>query len=154
MPLAVSAEPITSYGARSVYLAALDELARRYGRSTLREALEEYEPPLGVFLVARDDGDLAGGVGVRAIADDRGPVGEVKRLWVRPDLRRRGVATALMSAVESAARDRGFTRLYLETGVRQPEAIALYERLAWTPVAAYPEGAVTHPDTLRFTRPL
>lgn len=153
MPLAVSAEPITSYGARSVYLAALDELARRYGRSTLREAFEEYEPPLGLFLVARDGGDLAGGVGVRAIADG-GAVGEVKRLWVRPDLRRRGVATALMSAAEAAARDRGFTRLYLETGARQPEAIALYERLAWTPVETYPEGAVTHPDTLRFTKPL
>ena len=154
MPLTLEAEPITGYGARSLYLAALDELARRYDRTTLREALEEYEPPHGLFVVARDDGALAGGVGVRSISPASEALGEVKRLWVRPDLRRRGVASRLMGALEVYARAAGFARLYLETGLRQPEAIALYRREGWEEIAAYPEGATRHPNSLLFTKPL
>ena len=154
MPLTVGVEPISGYGARSLYLAALDELVRRYERTTMREALEEYEPPRGLFVVARDDGALAGGAGVRSIGPPDDALGEVKRLWVRPDLRRRGVATRLMTDLEGYARQAGFARLYLETGPRQPEAIALYRRESWVEVAAYPEGAVRHPSSLLFTKPL
>ncbi len=154
MPLTVEREPVTGYGARSLYLAALDELARRYERTTLREALEEYEPPGGLFVVARDDGALVGGAGVRSIGDPDDALGEVKRLWVRPDRRRHGVATRLMAAVEDCARDAGLARLYLETGPRQPEAIAFYRREGWVEVAAYPEGATPHPNSLLFTKPL
>ncbi len=154
MPLTVGPEPVTGYGARSLYLAALDELARRYERTTLREALKEYEPPSGLFLVARDDGALAGAAGVRSIGEPGGGLGEVKRLWVRPDLRRHGVATRIMSALEGHAREAGFARLYLETGPRQPEAIALYRREGWVEVAAYPEGATRHPNSLLFTKSL
>lgn len=154
MPLAIGVEPISGYGARSLYLAALDELARRYERTTMREALEEYEPPRGLFVVARDDGALAGGAGVRSIGPPDDALGEVKRLWVRPDLRRRGVATRLMSALEGHAREAGFARLYLETGPRQPEAIALYRREGWVEVGAYPEGATRHPNSLLFAKPL
>ena len=154
MPLAIGVEPISGYGARSLYLAALDELARRYERTTLREALEEYEPPHGLFVVARDDGALAGGAGVRMIGNPEEALGEVKRLWVRPDLRRRGVATRIMTALEGHARETGLTRLYLETGPRQPEAIALYRREGWVEVAAYPEGATRHPNSLLFAKPL
>jgi GNAT superfamily N-acetyltransferase len=154
VPVDVAPEPITSYGARSVYLAALDELARRYERGTFREALEEYEPPRGIFLVARLDGHLVGGVGVRPILGPGDAAGEVKRLWVRPDQRRHGVATSLMTALEAASRDLGYRRLYLETGPRQPEAIALYASAGWVGIESFPEGAVSHPHSLRFSKDL
>jgi len=96
----------------------------------------------------------AGGVGVRPIGDPAQRLGEVKRLWVRPDLRRGGVATDLMSAIETRARQLGYERLYLETGPAQPEALALYVTTGWTPVDEFPPGAFAHRDSHRFTKAL
>ena len=150
--LAIQVEPVTSPGALSVIYAALDELARRYGPGADAEhlELEEMTPPHGLFVVARDDGHVAGGVGVRTIPAPERHVGEVKRLWVRPDLRRAGVGARLMDAVVDGARELGFLDLYLETGFRQPEAIAFYPRIGWEPVTALPEGAHSYPGAHRF----
>ena len=57
--------------------------------------------------------------------------GEVKRLWVDPTWRGRGLGRRLMSELEDAARGLGFTSLHLGTGDRQPEAVALYESAGW-----------------------
>ncbi len=150
----IDEESITSSGALSVYHAAIDELARRYGSLEDSEHLsaDEMIPPNGTFLVARRDGHLVGGVGLRAIADPGLRLGEVKRLWVRPDQRREGAGIALMGALEDRARSMGFVRLYLETGPRQPEALALYERGGWIPVEAFPDGAFSYPSAHRFTK--
>ncbi|WP_218038448.1 GNAT family N-acetyltransferase [Acrocarpospora pleiomorpha] len=56
---------------------------------------------------------------------------EVKRVVVARGHRRRGLARALVSAVEELAAARGIDRLVLQTGIRQPEAISLYESLGW-----------------------
>ncbi|MEO9180587.1 MAG: GNAT family N-acetyltransferase, partial [Acidimicrobiales bacterium] len=123
--LTIKEEPIDSNGALSVLHAATDELTQRYGGSGDSEHLhvDELRPPLGLFLVARLDGHLAGGVGLRSIADPNSHWGEIKRLWVRVDLRRAGIAAKLMDDVVAAAKRFGYERLYLETGPRQPEAI-------------------------------
>jgi GNAT superfamily N-acetyltransferase len=63
---------------------------------------------------------------------------EVKRMFVRPSHRRRGLAAGVLAAVERSALDRGIEVLYLQTGIRQPEAVALYEREGWTRTDAYP----------------
>lgn len=52
---------------------------------------------------------------------------ELKRMYVAPAARRRGVGRQLLAALEQAARERGWTTLLLDTGRRQPEAVALYE---------------------------
>ena len=66
---------------------------------------------------------------------------EVKRMYVRPQARRRGVALALLTALEAEARRLGARRIVLETGTAQPEAIALYERHGYTPIPRYPPYA-------------
>ena len=53
---------------------------------------------------------------------------EVKRMFVKPKTRRHGIAAAVLQALESEAKRRGFTRCILETGARMTEAIALYRR--------------------------
>lgn len=63
---------------------------------------------------------------------------EVKRMFVRPTHRRRGLAAGVLAAVERSALDRGIKVLRLQTGVRQPEAVALYEREGWTRIDPYP----------------
>ncbi len=155
--LAIAAEPFTGPGPQSIVLAATDEFDRLYGvgnRGAHDLVAGDFDPPLGTYLVARIEGHLAGGVGLRRILDPSLHVGEIKRLWIRPDLRRSGVATTLMAQVEHAASVLGYTTLYLETGPRQPGARALYERLGWERVDAYPEGAHVHATGTRFRRAL
>ncbi len=152
--LVIADELVTSNGAQSVYCAALDELNRRYGGSDEDKhvSLEELLPPRGLFLVARVDDHLVGGVGLRPISDPALEVGEVKRLWVRPDCRRLGYGVALMNEIEERARGLQYRRLYLESGYAQPEALALYRGRGWEAVDEYPPGAFSYPIANRFTK--
>lgn len=85
-------------------------------------------PPGGTFLVAYLDGDAVGCGGVRR---HQGDVAEIKRLWVDPPARGRGVARALVARLEEEAALLGYRALVLETGLRQPEALRLYESLGY-----------------------
>jgi GNAT superfamily N-acetyltransferase len=149
----IGEEPFDSPGPQAIVHSALDELNRRYG-TNMRGAHDlhagDFDPPRGLFLVAREEGHLVGGVGLRPIVEPHLRIGEVKRLWVRPDLRRHGLAVELMDRIVEAAANRGYARLYLETGPRQPEARALYEGLAWERVESYPPGAFAHDTGIRF----
>jgi GNAT superfamily N-acetyltransferase len=93
--------------------------------------------------VARDDEGTALGCGaLRALGDD---VAEVKRMYVVPAARGRGVSKAVLAALEDAAREHGWTTLRLETGPLQPDAIGLYTSAGYRPIGAF--GAyVGHPD--------
>jgi GNAT superfamily N-acetyltransferase len=98
---------------------------------------------VSLVLVARDDEGTALGCGVlRVLADG---VAEVKRMYVVPTARGRGVGRTLLADLEEAARDLGWTTLRLETGPRQPEAVALYMRAGYRPIAAF-GGYVDAPD--------
>ena len=152
--LLIGEELITTHGALSVYHASIDELNRRYGGSEedLHLHVEELMPPTGSFVVARLDGHPIGGVGLRPIGNPDLHLGEIKRLWVRPDQRRGGVGVALMSAIEERARDIGFLQLYLESGYAQPEALELYRTSGWASADNYPSGAHCYPLAERFTK--
>ena len=107
---------------------------------------------VAVVLVARDAGGEAVGCGaLRPLGDG---VAEIKRMYVVPAARGRGLSKLLLAGLEAAARDRGWTTLRLETGPRQPEAIALYEGAGYRPIAAfgpYPDDA---DDSLFYERVL
>ena len=110
------------------------ELRARYDGGT-----EPGTPPsaadLALVLLARGvDGTAIGCGALRRIADG---VGELKRMYVVPAARGRGVARALLAALEDEARNRGWSTLRLETGPRQPEAIALYTGAGYRPVEAF-----------------
>ena len=90
---------------------------------------------VSVVLVARDDDGKALGCGaLRSLGDD---VAEVKRMYVVPAARGRGVSKAVLAAPEAAARERGWTTLRLETGPRQPEAVGLYSTAGYRPIGAF-----------------
>jgi GNAT superfamily N-acetyltransferase len=152
----VKAESIDTSGALAIVHAASDELQQRYGGEGDNAHLnvDELRPPLGLFLVARQGRDLVGGVGLRSICDPSLHLFEVKRLWVRPDLRRDGLGLHLMKEVEGYARDLACVTLYLETGPAQPEALALYQANGWTQIHQYPEGAFSHPQAYKFKKDL
>jgi GNAT superfamily N-acetyltransferase len=111
------------------------DLAARYGGpDETPVAPDEFTPPHGAFLVVTVDGAPAGCAGLRRHDDD---AAELKRMYVRPAFRRRGVARWLLGAVEDRARELGYRRLLLETGEAQPEAIALYEACGYEPVPGF-----------------
>ena len=100
----------------------------------------------GCILVAQLGGACVGCV---ALKDLGGGVGEVKRLFVLPAARRRGVAEALCGAVEAAARDLGYSSLVLDTLVRLPGALQLYAKLGYALCDAYNDNPL---GDVRFLR--
>ena len=97
------------------------------------------------FFIARIDG-VALGCGAVAFFDD---FAEVKRMYVRPAGRGTGVAQALLAHLESVARAAGAPWLRLETGVRQPAAIRLYERFGFRSCAAFPPYTTMAPSAIK-----
>jgi GNAT superfamily N-acetyltransferase len=103
----------------------------------------EFAPPYGRFFLGLLDDEPAaiGGWRLRTEpAAARLPgsrPAEIKRMFVRPHLRGRGLARRLLQLLETSARDEGVDWLVLETGFRQPEAIALYCSAGYTPVPAF-----------------
>jgi GNAT superfamily N-acetyltransferase len=95
---------------------------------------EEFEPPHGLFLVAEVDGVPAACGAWRSLGDGRA---EVKRVYVEPAFRRRGLAQVVVAAIEADAARVGVRSLVLNTGHRQPEAIALYAALGYTSVPGF-----------------
>jgi putative acetyltransferase len=76
-----------------------------------------------VFLAARHDGKLLGSIALLVIAPGHA---EMKRMFVRVEARGIGLGRRLLNALEEVACHRSITRISLETGIKQPEAIGLY----------------------------
>ncbi|MCI0581574.1 MAG: GNAT family N-acetyltransferase [Chloroflexi bacterium] len=86
------------------------------------------------FFVARVDGAPAACGGVLLVP---GEYAEVKRMYVRPAFRGRGLGRAVLEHLAAHARARGFSILRLETGIHQVEAIAMYERAGFRPIPPF-----------------
>ena len=95
-----------------------------------------FVPPEGVFLVIRDDDGRAVACGGVARFDNRR--GELKRMYVVPERRGRGLGRRLLEELEAEARRLGYRALVLETGDRQPEALGLYESSGYERIPCYP----------------
>ena len=108
-----------------------DEIAERYG---IPDSEPGPKPSATVFLVAYLGGDPVACGGLRAIDAEHG---EVKRMYVVPERRGTGVSTAVLRALEAEARARAWTRLVLETGPAQPDAVRFYEREGFTPIPLF-----------------
>ncbi|MGA5563126.1 GNAT family N-acetyltransferase [Streptomyces platensis] len=108
------------------------EYARRYGDDgdITPLAPEMFAPPRGTYLIAYD-GDrpvATGGWRLQEDAAEGYAVGdaEIKRMFVVPEARGRGLARRILAALEADARAAGRSRMVLETGIKQPEALELY----------------------------
>jgi len=115
------------------------ELARRY--DYMEDGSGGFKPedalgPGGAFVIGRiGDNPVACGA-IRPLEEG---VAELKRVFVKVDFRGRGYSKAIVNELERQARVRGYKIMRLETGVRQPEAISLYESLGYHPIPSYGE---------------
>jgi GNAT superfamily N-acetyltransferase len=132
---------VISSTAAVTLMRALDaELLARYPEDGtvdhFRLEATEVEPGRGGFFVAYvDDRPVACGA-VRML--DAGTA-EVKRMYVSPDERGRGLGRRLLAAIEAEARALGAQTIALETGPRQPEAIGLYAGAGFTEIQSFGE---------------
>ena len=88
------------------------------------------------FCVAYLKDSIAGCGGLRPLAEN---AAELKRFYVRPEFRGRGVASGILRFLENQAKVQGFLSIKLETGPKQPEAIGLYRKFGYTEIEAYGE---------------
>jgi len=93
----------------------------------------EFAGPGGHFVMAYVDGLPVAMGGWRRHGDDA----ELKRMFVREAYQRRGLARAVLAELERSAAADGITRLVLETGLMQPEAIALYRSEGYEDIPAF-----------------
>jgi len=97
---------------------------------------EEVEAGRGVFLIAKIGSDP---VGCGAVCRVDQSIGEIRRMYVLPSARGARVGRRLLAELERHARENGLERLILVTGIRQPEAICLYERSGYTRIPCPPD---------------
>jgi GNAT superfamily N-acetyltransferase len=162
--LVVEPEPFDGPVARALVAALMDDLDERYAADGPAEGEhheisgvwavrgEQVTPPQGVFVVAYLGGQPVGCGAVRPLVEDAAgrlvpvppehpgdatAIGEIKRMYTAPVARRRGVSRALLARLETEAVRLGYRRLQLETGDRQPEAIALYESAGYWRIPTY-----------------
>lgn len=115
------------------------ELARRY--DYMEDGSGGFKPeqalgPRGAFVIGRVGGTPVACGAIRPLGGD---VAELKRVYVRDEFRGRGYSKVVVQELERLALARGYNVMRLETGVRQPEAMSLYESLGYHRIPNYGE---------------
>lgn len=120
------------------------EYHERYGDGGDATALDpsDFTPPNGVYFIAYDEQDTPVATGGWRSQDANGEGNEdgdaeLKRMYVVAHARGLGLARRMLAALEENARTAGRTRMVLETGTKQPEAIALYTSSGYEPCARF-----------------
>lgn len=118
------------------------EYVRRYGgQDDSPMDPTSFDAPGGAFFLGYlgDEPVAMGGwrfrLDVQALGGNA--VAEVKRMFVEPAARRRGFARQVLDHLETSAHQAGADVMVLETGIEQPEAIALYEAVGYVPIEKF-----------------
>jgi putative acetyltransferase len=93
-----------------------------------------FQPPDGTFLAAFLDGEPVGCGGLGRWDET---TGELRRMYVAPGHRGKGIGRAILFALEGAARELGYESIRLETGNEAPEAIGLYTAHGYEPIPCW-----------------
>lgn len=153
--LRITPRSLSDPAAIALITALNEELSATYpepGATHFRLDPSEVGPGVGAFVVAEWRGEPVACGAVRCLTDPGlaaelgAHVGEVKRMYVVPAMRGRGIARRLLDRLEHEARALGLDRLVLETGTRQHAAIALYRRAGFVDIPPFGEYTAS-PET-------
>ena len=133
--------------ARRILRTYFDDVATRYyGRQATEEEItaamredpsDDLELPLGLLVVAHEDGAVLGCAGLRLLP---GRIGEVTRVFVVPAARRRGLGSRLLDSLEDHARQHRVSKLRLDTRADLVEARQLYARHGYREAHPFSRG--------------
>jgi GNAT superfamily N-acetyltransferase len=137
--LTIARAELTAETSRALIAALNAELSAMYsepGANHFGLDPAEVAGKRGAFLVVSCNGEPVGCGAVRLIDAE---TGELKRMYLAPAVRGKGLAKQLVAALEAEARALGAKRLVLETGIRQHAALALYRGAGFSPIPLYGE---------------
>lgn len=127
-----------SEAAQAIGAAFIADLSARYpeldATALPRPSADSLRPPNGAWIVVRRGEHAVGCGGIRRLDAE---TGEIKRVYLDPSVRGRGLARRLIERLEDEGRALGWRRVRLDTGDRQPEALALYRRLGYREIDDY-----------------
>ncbi len=153
MTLSIDPEPLNSADAQRL-IAALDaglaELYRPEQRFGPNLKADQLEGGAGKFFIARDGAKAIGCGAIRVLEPT---TAEIKRMYVEPEQRGKGVGRAILVRLELAARRVAVKRLVLETGIYQEAAIALYRQAGFSEIPCWGEY-LTSATSICFEKPL
>lgn len=144
-------EPYDGPTAEQLIAEVQQEYVSRYGEpDTTPVEPHEFAPPNGRFVVGYIGNRAVAMGGVRLLDTE---TVEIKRMYVVPDARGCGLSRIVLSRLEDLARELGASRVVLETGLRQPEAIRLYETSGYERIEGFGHYRC-EPDSLSFGKSL
>lgn len=114
-----------------------------------RDPGEKYREPEGRLYIAVYEGRTAGCIAMKALDKNRA---EMKRLYVRPDYRGKGIASALVKRILEDASELGYTSIYLDTLSSLTDAVRLYQKMGFERIESYNESPCK--STLFFRKKL
>lgn len=135
--IVIAPEPAHSAEVRWCFGRYYEELGRLFGYAAdaaLPLGLDDLTPPRGLVLVVREAGSP---VGCGALKLQQPEVGEIKRMWVDPAVRGRGLGSRLLEALEARAVEAGKRVARLDTNGSLTAAIALYRGHGYREVAPF-----------------
>ena len=138
----IAVEDFDSPGSAELRDELVHEMVERYG-ADLEPGAKPTSDDVAAWIVAREDGRALGCGALRSLGE---PVVEIKRMYVRPEARGRGIGAAILGVLEQQAVELGFRVVRLETGPLQPEALRLYESAGYREIpcfGAYATGAAS-----------
>jgi GNAT superfamily N-acetyltransferase len=133
----VRRENYEAFTSQALVAALNAELLDRYegfDGSGGEHAAGDFEAPDGAFVVGWEGEEPVACGGVIRYDET---TAEIRRMYVAPAARGRGLSRLVLAALEDEARELGYSFLRLETGDRQPEAIKLYASAGYEPIARY-----------------
>ncbi|WP_375485743.1 GNAT family N-acetyltransferase [uncultured Jatrophihabitans sp.] len=135
MSFEITARPYDDPDVTRMVAAVQAEYVQMYGGPDAAVVdVSEFVPPQGVLLVGTLDGRAVAMGGWRRKSDT---VAELKRMYVTPDVRGRGLSRVVLAAIEASAAAAGITELVLNTGPVQRAAVALYRSSGYEPSAPF-----------------
>lgn len=100
---------------------------------------DKYREPEGAFLVARDGEAVVGCVGLKKIGEG---ICEMKRLFVKDEYKGQGIGKGLADAIVREAKNKGYSRMRLDSLKRMGTAVALYKKLGFKEIGQYVENPI------------
>jgi putative acetyltransferase len=152
--VSITRADLKSESSRTLIAALNTELSAMYsepGANHFGLTAEQVAPGHGAFLVASVAGAPVG-CGAFRLLDPQ--TAELKRMYIAPSARGKGLGRSLVAALETEARALGARRLVLETGTRQIAAIALYRGTGFVPIPLYGEYCESSETSLCFGKDL
>jgi len=125
-----------------------NDLEAIYGNGIIEDFIDENKQML-IFYVAYDEKKNAIACGALKHFDDS--TAEIKRMYVKPKFRGRGLSKLILIQLEDYAKELNFQRLVLKTGLKQPEAMNLYNKFGYKPLKCYGRHS-NDPDSRYFEK--